>query len=278
MHPFKPAHRGIPPRTAQRRYTRLFPGVYIDPAAPVTPLVKARAAWLWADGACVLTGISAAAVHGARWLPGEAPAEVAVGRVVRVRGLVAHRDRIHPRDITDRLGMRVTSPARTAFDLARRHEPDTAICHIDALCRATDLAPNALLDLAGALRATPGAARLRALAGLVDPGAESPRETVLRLLLLRAGLPRAVTQFVVRDARGRFIGRTDLAWPRWRVAIEYEGSHHFTDPEQARRDAERGNRLMRAGWRVVRVTAPMMQRPDLIIEEVRAALRAAGGC
>ncbi|WP_149361136.1 hypothetical protein [Lolliginicoccus suaedae] len=278
MQPFKPAHRGIPTRTAQRHYTRLLPGVYLDPAAPVTALAKAHAAWLWADGACVLSGLSAAAAHGTRWLPSDAPAEVAVDRIVRVRGLVAHRDRIHPCHITERLGMQVTSPARTAFDLARRHETESAIQHIDALCRATDLAPANLLGLASTLRATPGAARLRALAGLVDPGAESPRETELRLLLLRAGLPRAVTQYVVRDARGRFIGRTDLAWPRWKVAVEYEGSHHFTDPEQARRDAERGNRLLRAGWRVVRITGPMMRRPDLVVEEVRAALRAAGGC
>ncbi|WP_278314185.1 DUF559 domain-containing protein [Lolliginicoccus levis] len=278
MQPFKPAHRGIPPRTAQRHYTRLLPGVYLDPATPVTPLAKARAAWLWADGACVLSGLSAAAAHGTRWLPSDAPAEVAVDRIVRVQGLVAHRDRIHPRHITERLGMRVTSPARTAFDLARRHETDSAIQHIDALCRATDFAPANLLDLASTLRGTPGAARLRALAGLVDPGAESPRETELRLLLLRAGLPRPVTQFEVRDARGRFIGRTDLAWPRWKVAVEYEGSHHFTDPEQARRDAERGNRLLRAGWRVVRVTGPMMRRPDLVVEEVREALRSAGAC
>ncbi|WFE23794.1 hypothetical protein O7621_11285 [Solwaraspora sp. WMMD937] len=47
-----------------------------------------------------------------------------------------------------------------------------------------------------------------------------------RLLLHDAGLPRPVPQHKVADPQGRFIGRVDLAYPQWRIAIEDGGDHH----------------------------------------------------
>lgn len=84
-------------------------------------------------------------------------------------------------------------------------------------------------------------------------GAESPKETETRLLLTGAGLPEPMIQFVV-SAHGRFVARVDLAYPQWRVAIEYEGDGHRTDRDQWRVDIRRQRDLEDLGWIVIRVT------------------------
>jgi hypothetical protein len=58
----------------------------------------------------------------------------------------------------------------------------------------------------------PGTALLRDVICLAEPLSESPMETRLRLLLVDAGAPRPVAQYDVRDARGRFLARVDLAY------------------------------------------------------------------
>ena len=77
--------------------------------------------------------------------------------------------------------------------------------------------------------------RLRSVLDLVDGGAESPRESRLRLLLIRAGLPRPETQIAFRDLRIR----VDMGWRRWQVAVEYDGAQHWTDPRQRSWDIDR---------------------------------------
>ncbi|MBD8505842.1 DUF559 domain-containing protein [Hoyosella sp. G463] len=274
MDPFKPRSAGYT-RCQLRKYQRVLSGVYVDRDAELTPLLKARAAWVWADGECVLSGISAAAVLGTRWLP-ERPPEIVHPRVVRATGLIAHRDELREGDVATARGMRVTTPARTAFDLARRQPLDEAVVLVDALYQATRLTPAQLARYASDGRGARGITALRAVLDLADPGAESPQETRLRLLIVRAGLPRPRTQHVIRDERGLFSARTDLAWPEWKVAVEYDGAHHFTDPRQARRDAHRANDCLRAGWRVIRVLPESLRAPEALLEHIREALAAAG--
>ncbi|WP_278313524.1 DUF559 domain-containing protein [Lolliginicoccus levis] len=274
MDPFKPRRAGLT-RCELRKYQRVLGGVYVDRGAELTPLVKARAAWVWADGECVLSGISAAAVLGTRWLP-DAPPEIVYPRVVRATGLIAHRDELRDSDVTTVRGMRTTTPARTAFDLARRQPLDEAVALVDALYQATRLTPAQLGRYASERRGAWGINALRAVLDLADPGAESPQETKLRLLIVRAGLPRPRAQHVIRDERGLFIARADLAWPEWKVAVEYDGAHHFTDPRQARRDAHRANGCLRAGWRVIRVLPESLRDADIVLAHIREALAAAG--
>ena len=105
---------------------------------------------------------------------------------------------------------------------------------------------------------------------LVDGGAESPRETWLRLLLINAGLPRPQTQIAVYDRRGRLVARLDMGWEDVHVAVEYDGGHHRTDERQFAWDITRMEMLHNAGWIVIRVTAK--DRPTDILRRVRGAL------
>ena len=121
--------------------------------------------------------------------------------------------------------------------------PPPAATH-DTLARAVELH-----------RGSTGVAVLRAALPLVRVGPLSRRESLLRRRIVRAGLPEPEVAFVVRDARlAGFEPTVDLAYPRYRIAIEYEGDHHRV-PLQFRRDIRRYERLQDVGWVVIRVSA-----------------------
>ncbi|STZ41571.1 cullin, a subunit of E3 ubiquitin ligase [Mycolicibacterium gilvum] len=129
-----------------------------------------------------------------------------------------------------------------------------------------------------------GLRRLRTVLSLVDGGAESPQETRLRLVLVRRGLPRPVTQVPVTDSRGRVVRRIDLGWPCYRVGVEYDGGlgappacgGHWTDPRAHAEDIGRLEFLAGRGWIIVRVSALHLRDADDILLRVEQALRRRG--
>jgi len=114
-----------------------------------------------------------------------------------------------------------------------------------------------------------GARRLRALAEIAA-AAESPMETRLRWLLLRASLPTPEVQQDLHDASGRFVGRADLYYRTARLVIEFDGGNHR---ERLVSDDRRQNLLINAGFRLLRfTTADVHQRPETVAAQVMAAL------
>jgi hypothetical protein len=121
-----------------------------------------------------------------------------------------------------------------------------------------------------------GARRARQALALVRPGVESRMESLLRLLLVRAGLPEPVCGYELRDGR-RSIGWFDLAWPDWRVIAEYDGDQHRTSTVQYERDIRRFDRADDAQWRVVRVRSHgILNDPHTTVARVTSALERAG--
>lgn len=84
-------------------------------------------------------------------------------------------------------------------------------------------------------------------------GSDSPRETTLRLAIVRAGLPEPILAHELFDIRGTFVARLDLAYPRLRIAVEYDGRQHAFDVTQFERDADRWREIEAAGWQLVRI-------------------------
>ncbi|MEV0335766.1 DUF559 domain-containing protein [Nocardia sp. NPDC050717] len=112
---------------------------------------------------------------------------------------------------------------------------------------------------------------------LVDPGAESPPESLTRLSIVRSGLPAPETQIVVRDEAGDFVARLDMGWRQWRVGVEYDGAHHWTDPAQRTKDIDRSAILADLGWRIIRVSASLLyRRPHIFLDRIHSALAARG--
>lgn len=118
---------------------------------------------------------------------------------------------------------------------------------------------------------------MREVLDLVDGGAESPQETRVRLLLIRAGLPRPVTQVPITSAPGKVIRRIDMGWPEYRVGVEYDGEHHWTDPAAHAEDITRLEFLAARGWVIVRVSARHLRNaPDDVVRRTEKALRERG--
>lgn len=259
-------------------YTRIYRDIYIGNRTPITAVIKAWAAALYGGADAVLTGFSAAAIHGSRWIGPDESAEVVRGGHLRSpKNLIIRDYRLEPDEITVVDGIRLTTPARAAFDLGRRLPEIRAVVALDALSNATGLKPHEVSMLAERHRGMRGVVALRAILDNVDGGAESPPETHTRLLLVGAGLPRPETQLCVSDESGQIVARADLGWRRWSVLVEYDGEHHWTDRRQRAWDIERSVILEALGWTVVRVGAELLyDRPQELIRRVRAKLRAAG--
>lgn len=246
---------GMTRHALRTRYVAVHKDVYVARGTEMTAVVRARACWLRSRGHGVLAGYSAAALHRARWVDGRRPATVISANRRREPGVIVWADTVDADEICLVDGMRVTTPLRTAIDLARHHPVGMSVPAIDALARATRLTVDELRQALERYRGWKGIKQARIAIGLVDPGAESPKETWLRLLIVRAGFPRPETQVAVYDQYGALIGEVDLGWRDRNIAVEYEGAHHRTDPLVFRKDIRRIEALIEAGWIVLRVTS-----------------------
>lgn len=260
--------RGLttPGRLRGPRFVRLFPDVYV--AARVEADLRIRslaAAQLVRPGGGLVACWSAAELLGAACAPADAPAEVLVEGHVRAHpGLRVRRGTAVGDEVWTVRGVRVTSPLRTAWDLARREALVDAVVALDALAARGCFAPSALLDRRSARPRVPGCRRLDRVVALADPRAESAMETRLRLLLVLAGLPAPRVQYRLRDATGLVVARFDLAYPECLLAIEYDGRAHVDELDRGR-DVRTGQ----LGWYTARFTRYDLGRPAETADAVR---------
>lgn len=250
-------------------HARMFRDVYAHRDLEATAVDRAIAGWLWSRRGGIVAGFSASALHGSKWVEATRPAELIHDNHHRLPGLLTRTSAFEPDEIQDIDDVPVTIPARTALDLACWYPTMVAVPAIDALARATDLKLADAERLTRRYRGRRGLRRARVSLDLVDAGAESPKESWLRLILIRGGLPRPQTQIRVYDDPTGMVAYLDMGWEDLKVAAEYDGEHHRSDPRQYRYDAKRHEMLQRQGWIVVRVLAGDRERD--IIRRVRGA-------
>jgi len=178
----------------------------------------------------------------------------------------------------------VIDPIAAAFSCASELTVAQMVVLLDAVVTAADNYPGLLPGRPTATREQVemrlrdwggfrGCATVRAALPLVRVGVESPKETETRLSIIAAGLPEPTVQHPA-FAGGRFIARIDLAYPEWKIAIEYEGDGHRTEREQWRRDIRRQRDLEDAGWIVIRLTQADLRHPDAWIARLHRAIAA----
>jgi hypothetical protein len=251
-----------------------FRGTHVDASVADDLVSRARAAALLADDA-VIGGYAAAALHGADCAPRGAPVDLVVGpRRLRSRpGLRIRQDLLRPDEIVIVDGVTVTSPVRTAYDLVRSADLVEGVVALDALAAAGEFGPGAILEHVGGRSRPRGHRRLAPAVDAADPASGSPPETRLRLALVEHGVPRPVVQCPVPDVRAAWVPHVDLGWPELKVAVEYQGDRHRTDPERWRQDQERWAVLAAAGWLVIPATwEDLYRRPATFAARVREAL------
>ncbi|OCB32002.1 hypothetical protein A5676_06560 [Mycobacterium malmoense] len=254
------------------RYRAVFPNVYVSNGAELSLERRISAAWLWSGRAATIAGAAAAALHGSKWIPDDVPIELHHANTRPPRGVLTRRGALLEGETQRVGGYPVTTPERTAFDIGRRGAVRSAVVRLDALARATGFKVDDVLRIAKRHPGSPGLRRLETALELVDPGAQSPRESYLRLLLIDAGLPRPQTQIPVLGVDGMPVAYLDLGWAEDMVAVEYDGDQHRADRGQYVKDIRRMEMLEQLGWIVVRVVAE--DRPAVIVRRVRDALAA----
>ncbi len=209
----------------------------------------------------IVCGMAAARLHQlaglSLWQPSEVPCLLLPpGSTAGQRqGLHTHYSR-QPVSSVARAGFRcVTLNATVAF-LASALRPDYLICALDSALRTGwQLEPDAFT--------TRQLARVRAAMKWTDARSESTLETLLRLLLVRAGLAPEELQFKVFRPDGSFV-RLDFAWPSLRLAIEADGREFHDKPDPLYRDRWKQNHVVARRWAVLRFTwDDVVRRPAL---------------
>jgi len=152
-------------------------------------------------------------------------------------------------------GLPVASAVDTWVQLSMTLTIDELVMIGDALVRRKNPAAT-MAELAAAVTrhtGRRGARRLRDAFSLVRARTDSARETQLRLLIVRGGLPEPQVNPAISDGFGVFLAFGDLTYRRYKVLIEYDGRQHADDEVQYLRDVDRLDALMADGWRIIRV-------------------------
>jgi hypothetical protein len=213
---------------------------------------------LWSGRDGVIAGRAAAALHGALWIDASTAIEMIWRSGRPPRGIVVRNERIDAEDIMLIDGMHVTTPERTAFDLARYLPRDLAVRHLDALARATGIKAADIELLAERYPKARGLPRARIALPLLDGGAESPQETRVRLILIDDGLPPPRTQIRVSDGvKEAFI---DMGYDEPKVGFDYDGEQHQTNRDRYVHDIGRAELVDREGWIDIKVVAEHSRR------------------
>jgi hypothetical protein len=243
------SHDACKARLKSGRWIYVYDNVYRMGGAPPT----------WRGdllAACLAAPSTAAASHRSSAALLELPAgrtdivEITCERWRRTRhdGLVVHESSvIDPEDLDEVDGIPCTSATRTLFDLARKLSPVMLEANIDAALRRELVSIDELRRTSSRLatKGRPGGRRFRAAVEARTARSllpESVPERLLADMLVRQGLPAPEHQFVVRDDSGGFVARVDLAYPGWKIVIEYDSVEHHTGTaahirDSARRDA-----------------------------------------
>jgi hypothetical protein len=235
------------------RYRAVFPDVYVPNGIELSLPQRARAGWLWSHRQGVIAGLTASALHGAKWVDDHAPIELIWPNARPAPGIRTSDMRLRTEEFSAFDDMRITTPARTGFDIARRRPLDAGIANLDALGNATGLAAPEVFRVARQHRGSRGLRQLAKVLDLYDPGAASPKETWLRLLVIRADYPRPRTQIPVLSPDGLRRYYLDMGWQDMMLALEYDGEQHRLDPVQYRYDIQRSEDLDELGWIRLRV-------------------------
>ncbi|MBO0838533.1 MAG: DUF559 domain-containing protein [Actinobacteria bacterium] len=264
---------GLTPRQLRgASWRRLGSGVYVWNGLPEGPGLVLAATRQRLPAGAAFSGSTAAWLHGLD-LPPSDPIEVTIPRSLRIlaqAGVRVRRADLSPCDVVERRGLPATSALRTVVDLGSRPPLVEAVVAVDIALHARLVELRDLRANAADGRGRKGIVQLRQVIELAEPATESAMETRLRLLLVLSGLPRPQVQVPLHDRRGRFLGRTDLYYPAQRLGLEYDGGTHR---DSLAEDNRRQNRLLNAGFRLLRFTASdVFRTPDSTVAQVQQAL------
>jgi Protein of unknown function (DUF559). len=186
----------------------------------------------------------------------------------------------------DRLGYDVTSPARTAVDLAAGLELPAALAILDGAARVicASMVPSirrrdysnprlvrAAVELLEVAAESARAARLTQALGLVCPARESAPESVSAGHIFLAGLPMPKFQVELKTPLGTYFA--DFLWEEQRLIGECDGAMKYDDPQAYVKEKRREQVLRDLEFGFVRWEATeSVLRPDRMLGRIERAL------
>jgi len=266
---------------AADRFERLHRGVFAVRGAPATPARQFMVAVLLAGPHSAISHRTAATLHGLD-VRASTPIEVTTlrGQRRRTRGTTGHIQHestdLRGGDVMYLDDLPVTSPVRTLIDLgasATLFEVETALD--DALKRKVveiDDVRQRYLEIRRQGRR--GCGPIGELLRRRDPTLEMSNtfEKLLLRAVRRAGLAEPEAQHRVDGEGFRYF--VDFAWPEQRLAVECDSIAYHSGLRELQGDVVRQNRLVLAGWTVLRFTwDDLRNRPEYVVAQIRAALR-----
>jgi very-short-patch-repair endonuclease len=272
---------GVTPRRLRNAdLSKPFRGIRsLDQTGDVVALARAYAAGMSDDqyfshltaaellGLRMPEGFRADALHVTSVVPKRAP---------RARGVVGHKSSGgRPIEVA---GLRVSSPIATwvaCATLLSVHDltvmADGLVQRNHPLATTTQLI-DAVKDHAGQR----GYKRLAEAMTQVRARTDSGRETLLRLIVVRAGFPEPEINGAIFNRFGALMAHGDLVYRQYLTILEYDGGQHRTDDVQFSIDIVRLDDLMEEKWRVIRVDKHLMRQRATLLGKIATALEAGG--
>lgn len=250
-------------------------GVVIHAADALNLATRAQAALIAVGPPAVLSGATSLALHGIS-VADEPTVHLTVPYARRVEsrpGLAVHRAEFTEFDMIEIEGLPAFSLDLALADFLCDGDKRTAFAALDEAMRG--LAADHCLKLRENVRdrildrrSKRGIHRAQMLLTLATGKAESPPESILRLIVVEAGLPIPEAQYEITAIDGRKLYVLDMAWPALRIALEYDG--FVAHEERREHDAERDERLAGRGWVTIRAAAADLRDPSRVLSELRS--------
>lgn len=246
------------------------------PAAAHAVQVAAVRAATGRDG--VASHHSAALIHGLDLFPA-APDVVALtrqppqrGSGLRSAGIVFHTAALPREHVTAKFGQPVTTVARTVVDIARTSSFMSAVVVADSALRADSVSREAMLGVCDACAGWPGIHNARRAISFADDRSGSVLESRARVVFEEHGIePPELQKTIVGPD---FSYTVDFYWDKYRVIAETDGAIKYADPQRAKKQLQRDQKLRDANYKVVHFTWAEFFADTTVIRRLRAAFAA----
>jgi very-short-patch-repair endonuclease len=244
-------------------------------------VLRSAAAVTQAGKGAVVSHQSAALLHGIDLIAGPTYDVTITGRAAGGRkgtaGVHLYTTPLPLDQVMRKLGLPVTTAARTVIDVARTMTFTDGVVAADAAIRKGLTSKSQLRAVLATGSRRTGMIQARRVVEFASGLAESVLESIARVAFDQLGLPAPQLQVWIQDAKGEIIGRVDFYWEEHRTIAEVDGAMKYDiDPGRARAQLRRDKRLRDAGYEVVHFTwRDITARSAEVAASIRAAFRAA---
>lgn len=199
----------------------------------------------------------------------------------RERGVRQHRGVLLASDVTNRMGLEVTSATKTALDVTRCAGMEASLVAVNFLLRVGLTTVSDMRERYGAMARDPFTLKTDLVLRLADDRPESVGEVRTMFMLHRGGVPGPIPQYELYDDHGDLVARLDFAWPELGVWLEFDGREKYVRflregesvVDAVLREKQRESRIAElTGWRCIRITWADLQQPGATVERIVALL------